>query len=137
MGEQGKNDDGFDFGRLKLVGITGGVWQIPSVEQAPQDALECWEVFEIENGERHLVGRSCRFQEGRATTAIVAFNPVSRTIRTQSGRLYELLGQRGPNGDARYVWGHWCEANSVRECRDVTAEYEQAIELARGAGASG
>ena len=62
--------------------------QAPNVSVQPKMMLTVWRLFEIE-GERFLVGVIPDQKTLRVTTPIQTVDPVSRTWRTQSGRLYE------------------------------------------------
>lgn len=119
-----------DLSTLKLIGITGGIWRVPSVAAQPVALLESWQVYELDNGERHLVGWCSTACEGRVTSAVQTFDAGRRQMRTRSGRLYELRGPSGSNGDAHYVWEGWCEANGVQGCRTVTEDVERELEAA-------
>ncbi|MHC1699309.1 MAG: hypothetical protein AB9919_14835 [Geobacteraceae bacterium] len=46
-------------------------------------------------------------REGRASTAIVSFDPKSRICVTRSGRRYHLFGPSGFDADGDYVWRIW------------------------------
>jgi hypothetical protein len=41
---------------LKFIGLKGGLWTVPGVNQEPVIRLECWKVFRVDNGDHHLVG---------------------------------------------------------------------------------
>lgn len=100
------------------------IWRTSPVSQTPVLKLVQWSVFQTETGERHFVGYNVTEGEGRVSSAIVEFNPETKQGRTSSGRIYQLAGEPGFNGDAAYTWGRWCEINRVSEQRDVTEEYE-------------
>lgn len=63
--------------------------QAPDVSVQPKMALTAWRLFEVEGRERFLVGVLPNQKTLRVTTQIQTVDPVSRTWRTQSGRLYE------------------------------------------------
>lgn len=127
MNDESNDQNGPDLGALMLLGITGGVWRIPPVGEQPRVHLSAWEVFEVPGGDHHLIGWSLDTAEGRATSAIAAFDPRARTVCTRSGRVYELVGRSGIHGDARYVWTHWCERNGVSSCHGVSEQYAEAL----------
>jgi len=110
--------------KSQFTNITGGIWRIPDTESQPHVVLRSWRVYELQNSDRHLVGYCDDTSEGRVTSRIVSTDPSSRTVTTQSGRIYMLAGPSGYNGDADYVWAGWCEVNSVVKVRDVTPEVE-------------
>ena len=99
------------------------IWKTSPVERTPVLGLAQWSVYQTETGERHFVGYNVTEGEGRVSSAIVDFNRETKQGRTSSGRIYQLVGDPGHNGDAIYTWGRWCEINRVSEQRDVTEEY--------------
>jgi hypothetical protein len=57
---------------------------------------------------------------GRVSSPIVAFDPVTMQGKTQSGRIYELIGRKGWSLNVEYVWKRWCEMYEVTSYTDVT-----------------
>jgi hypothetical protein len=94
---------------------------VASIEEQPSLTLTEWKVVEIDVGTRHFVGYNAEGREGRVSTAIVSFDPATGKGRTASGRVYQIEGRPGLNGDAVYVWDAWCLVNSVKSFVDVTA----------------
>ena len=123
--------------RLRLVAVTGGVWPVRPVEQQSHVVLRQWQVYELEDGARHLVGWSATQCEGRVSSAVVQFDPATRRCCMGSGRIYELRGESGWNGDAQYVWARWRELFKVRACREVTHDVAQAIAQAAASKGEG
>jgi hypothetical protein len=107
---------------LKRLVITGGVWATAPVDEQPELTLGCWSVRQLPNKERHFVGWCQENREGRVSSAIVEFDPQTKRGRTKSGRVYELSGRPGRDGDAEYVWERWLRINSESAWTDVTAE---------------
>lgn len=98
------------------------IYRPKSVSEVPTEYLEQWRVMELQNGERHLVGRPQSTCDGRVSSSIVKTE--GSNLTTQSGRLYQLTGPSGYNDDAQYVWEIWCRANGVAEsAKDVSDEY--------------
>lgn len=97
------------------------LWAIGSIEEEPQVDIVAWRIMQTEKGTRHFVGCDPRDRSGRVSSAIKEFDPVARTGRTRSGRVYRLRGDSGFNANAEYVWGHWCQFNHVATSEDVTA----------------
>lgn len=95
------------------------VWNVRSVEDEPEIILHRWVVFELPNGDRHFVGWC---GEGRVSSKIMEFDPITMRGVTRSSRVYQLMGPPGTNLDAMYVWGHWKRINGVTEAKDVSAE---------------
>ncbi|MDC8771784.1 hypothetical protein [Roseateles albus] len=110
---------------LQLL-VSGGVWRTASVSEAPQIVLESWTVRQLENGDRHFVGWNCTHHEGRASSKIVQFDPVTLRGVTRSGRVYELRGKPGHDRDAEHVWASWLRINGKPAWTDVTPETPEA-----------
>lgn len=89
------------------------VWNVLPINLAPEVELTDWAVFELENGDRHFAGYNITHSEGRASSLIVSFDKTNMTGITSSGRVYSLVGKPGIYGDGLYVWGRWCNINSV------------------------
>lgn len=100
------------------------IWRTSPVRDTPILELAQWSVFQTETGERHFVGYNVTEGEGRVSSAVVSYDPETKQGRTSSGRIYQLVGEPGFNGDAAYTWGRWCDVNCVSEIRNVTEEYE-------------
>ena len=103
------------------------IWKTTPVNQTPEIALENWRVFEVrslywDETTRHFMGYNLTEREGRVSSAIETFDPVTRQGITKSGRVYQLIGDPGYNRDAEYTWSRWCEINHIEDQRDVTAE---------------
>jgi len=100
------------------------IWSLRPVEEVPEDELSDWAIFELPNGDRHLVGWSRLDREGRATSVVLEFDTQRLRAITRSGRVYELRGRTGIGLDAEYVWRSWCHINDVdpAACRDVSRE---------------
>ncbi|WP_239648188.1 hypothetical protein [Burkholderia pseudomallei] len=72
------------------------------------------------DGSQHFVGIDMFDQSGRVSSPIVAFNAVSLQGVTQTGRIYELVGEPGVALQAEYVWKKWCELYEVKSYIDIT-----------------
>ena len=118
-----------DLEMLAAVAEANSIWRPRSVEQEPETRLTQWRVFKVkgldgDNVTTHFVGRAD--WEGRVCSPVQTYDPTTKRGVTRSGRVYELLGDSGHNGDAMYVWARWCNINDIVEVEDVTAEYENA-----------
>ena len=102
------------------------VWKVPLVTAEPTIRLSNWSIREVDGEALHLVGLNVTSREGRVTSAIEFLDLATRRARTQSGRLYELVGSPGFHSDAEYVFGVWCAGYSVKSSRDVTLELLEA-----------
>ena len=70
-------------------------------------------------------------REGRASSKIVEFDATTRGGRTRSGRIYQLRGPTGHDGDGAYTWGRWMELNAAVDCSDVSQEVQALIDAAQ------
>lgn len=98
------------------------IWQTKPVTEQPSITLERWRIMETERNERHFVGYNPADREGRVSSAIQSFDPVTRRGVTRSGRVYALAGPPGFDSDAGYVLGYWVQINRVTALHDVTAD---------------
>src|SRR5687767_11445644 len=97
------------------------VWTIAPVADQPEATLTDWQVMELPNGDRHLVGYAVEEREGRASSAVDTFDLAAMRAVTSSGRVYQLKGRPGWNKDAEYVWKRWLRINEAASFVDVTA----------------
>ena len=116
-----------NYEKLAEVAEALSIWRPRSVDQEPETRLTQWRVFKVKGipgeGETiHFVGRA--EWEGRVCSPVQTYDPTNKRGVTRSGRVYELLGPSGHNGDAMYVWSKWCTINNIEEVTDLTAEYE-------------
>ena len=109
--------------------LAASVWKVAPVEDAPEIVLSDWQVMQLENGSRHFVGRNLTDDEGRVSSSIVAFDPVTLRGRTLSGRVYQLRGRTGLDLDGQHVWGYWTRARGIAECVDVSYVLQAEIDL--------
>ena len=104
--------------------------KVESVAIYPTENIVNWSVREaiFYDGDisRHLVG-FVPGRTGRVTSAIQTFCPEKRTITTQSGRVYTLVGMPGCSDGGDYVWRCWSAGNAVVHDIDVTDEYAKQI----------
>jgi len=109
------------------------IWKPSSVQQEPKTRLTQWRVMEVTaefNGFKptiHLVGyiHYNSHGEGRVCSAVSMYDPKSKRAVTQSGRVYELVGSSGYNGDAMYTWDRWfANLGLSAVVKDITADYE-------------
>ncbi|MFM0078787.1 hypothetical protein P0D72_07835 [Paraburkholderia sediminicola] len=84
--------------------------------------LERWSIREADGGQRHFVGFSIIDCDGRVSTPIRSFDPVTRTGSTESGSTYQLVGRAGHDKDAEYVWTHAAKAWNIKAWKDVTQD---------------
>jgi hypothetical protein len=96
------------------------IYESAPVSEVPEVFLERWSIREKENGARHFVGFDVDRQHGRVSTEIVAFDSLTRTGVTSSGRRYHLLGPGGFDGDAEYVWSMVVRVRKIQQWTNVT-----------------
>lgn len=106
------------------------VWATASVENVPEIRLASWRVFESNLGERHLVGYNLTLREGRVTSQVTSFDAKQKRAVTESGRVYELVGQAGWNSDADYVWNVWKSHQADRTYTEITEDVQAEIAAA-------
>ena len=100
--------------------ISGGIWRTTPIDQTPEISLSNWRIYEVENGDRHFVGYNDTEHEGRVSSKIVSFDEATLRGVTRSGRVYQLVGDSGRDGDADYVWSAWRKINSIETFKDVS-----------------
>lgn len=107
---------------ITILQATGGIWETSPVTEVPEINLRSWRVIEIEDGTRHFIGYNETEGEGRVSSAIKTFDKKTMRGLTRSGRVYQLVGSAGFNGDAMYVWNRWKQINKVEVEKDVSEE---------------
>jgi len=108
------------------------IWSVDSVEVQPLIHISNWAIRAVtynpsENVTHHIVGYSEDAYEGRVSSAIIDFDLEKRTLTTQSGRKYILVGKAGYDGDSEHVWRSWKYANQVHSEVDVTDKYTEKL----------
>jgi len=106
--------------------IGSSVWKTPPPSEQLSLSLARWSVMETQTVDHHLVGYNLGDREGRVSTAIVEFDPVTSKATTRSGRIYHLVGKSGYDSDGSWVWENWSRANRLSG-KDVTEQYEKRI----------
>lgn len=84
--------------------------------------LERWSIREADSGQRHFVGYSILDCDGRVSTPIRSFDPITRTGSTASGSTYELVGRAGRDKDGEYVWTRAVKLWNYESWTDVTPD---------------
>lgn len=102
------------------------VWATQSVEHEPSIQFTRWcivRVLDKPGNPRfglHLCGRNDAGNEGRVSSRIMKIDQEKKVVRTRSGRIYELCGEPGNDGDAAYVLGVWLKAHDVKDFEFLT-----------------
>lgn len=104
------------------------VWTTIPVAHQPTLTLERWSIFELPDGDRHLVGWAVENREGRVSSEIEQFDVKKMCGVTSTGRVYRLKGNPGRNSDAEYTWNQWRRYNDVEAFADVSGEVWDAYE---------
>jgi hypothetical protein len=104
-----------------MVEVVMPIWSVACVDAEPELCISDWQILETQNGSRHFVGSDIRDYSGRVSTAIRKFDPSALRGVTSSGRVYQLVGQRGVSSNGRYIWERWCSVNGITSFTDVTA----------------
>lgn len=103
----------------------------PDVNAQPRMQLTNWRLLMDYEGARFLVGILPSQHTLRITTAIQAVDRVSRTWRTQSGRVYETPGPPTDDRKLREQMGRLARASGLGEgSRDVTDVVWRAMQRA-------
>ena len=97
------------------------VWTIASVEDEPEATLTSWQVLELPNGDRHLVGYAVEDREGRVSSSVQVFDSKSLCAVTSSGRVYRLKGRPGVDKQAQLVWRTWARINQTSQFTDISS----------------
>jgi len=97
------------------------IWRVASVSDEPQTSLTQWRIFLVDGKDMHFVGYTG--YEGRVCSAVQTFDPTTCKGVTESGRIYELVGPPGFNGDAMYVWNRWLNIYGNPTVEDITDTY--------------
>lgn len=108
--------------------VSGGIWKASAIEQTPSISLRNWRIYEVsselwEKRTRHFSGYNITEYEGRASTCITEFDQKKMIGRTESGRIYQLVGPPGNHSDGDYVWNWFASRNKLHEIKDVSGEY--------------
>ena len=127
--------------QLQMPGViemiqTSSIWTVASVKDVPEIHLADWQVMQLPNGSRHLVGCNMTSMIGRVSSSIVAFDSLTRRAESASGRVYQLQGRTGSDGDGQYVWRFWCSARDIATFDDVSAQVQAEIDAVQASAPS-
>ncbi len=107
-----------------------------SKEETPKNSgpisLLQWRVMEVVTPSgarsRHVWGHNIANSQGRASTAIVAFDSATMTATTASGSLYILMDQPGDSPSGKAAWEKWRSERKIISESDVSSEYLKTLE---------
>lgn len=88
------------------------IWHPASIDEEPVSYLHQWFIFETPEKDRHFCGYC---GEGRVSSKIVEFDENKMQGKTQSGRVYQLVGPKGVTSDSIYVFDKWLRINNLKE----------------------
>jgi hypothetical protein len=94
--------------------VVMALWNVASVPDQPQIRLSNWTIKHCKEGD-FFVGTNTAEGTGRVSTKIVMFDQHNRRGRTESGRVYELIGSPGYSNDGEYVWNTYKVINRLTE----------------------
>lgn len=100
--------------------LQSSVWIATPITQTPSIELSCWSVWAI-GGKYYFVGYNETEGEGRVSSAIRGFDPKTLRGVTDSGRIYQLLGEPGHDPDGMYIWQIMLQSSRISAAEDVTA----------------
>lgn len=95
---------------------------VASVDVEPRVKLSWWRAVKLPDGSIHLCGSTGFVTGGRVSSAVQSFDYGAATATTQSGRVYELVGPPGVDGDAYYTLNHWVLFHGITEWTEVSEE---------------
>lgn len=111
------------------------IWSQPPVAIEPEKWLASWQIYKaisskypMSNFGYHFVGFDVRVRHGAVSSKVEQFDPVKMQGITQSGRIYQLLGEPEVDPDAQYTLGGWSKQNQV-VLQDATKEFIQHYQI--------
>jgi len=102
------------------------VWGTRSVSEEPTILFVRWRIFRVldkSDNPRfglHLCGYNVAGHEGRVSSRIMQIDHDRMTVKTRSGRIYELQGDFGGDADANYVLGFWLKMHNIADFELLT-----------------
>jgi hypothetical protein len=116
--------------RLKRVPT---IHRVKPVSEVLIVRLSRWQVVELPSGSRHAYGWNSEAHEGRASTMLAEFHPTTASLRSASGRYYQLVGPPGKDPDGEYVFKAWLFAHGLapEAVESVSDEIWNAIQASR------
>jgi hypothetical protein len=106
--------------------IRNSLWRATPITQTPSIALSRWSIWET-GGQLYFVGYNETEREGRVSSAIREFDIATMRGRTDSGRIYQLIGEFGHDPDGIYVWSIMLANSKIADARDVTNDVVSSV----------
>lgn len=111
------------------------IWSQPPVAIEPEKWLASWQVYKaisskypMSNFGYHFVGFDVHGKHGAVSSKLEQFDPLRMRGITQSGRIYQLLGEPGVDPDAQYTLDGWGKQNQV-VMQEATKEFIQHYQI--------
>jgi len=111
------------------------IWSQPPVAIEPEKWLTRWQIYKaisskypMSNFGYHFVGFDESGRHGAVSSKLEQFDPHKMRGISQSGRVYQLLGEPGVDPDAQYTLEGWSQRNQV-VMQDATKEFIQYYQI--------
>lgn len=88
------------------------VCRVAGIAHKPVVTLRNWQIKETVEG-KFFAGEDNG--AGRVSTVIVDFDEKTKSGRTLSGRVYELVGDSGSSSQVEYLWGCYKQINRLTD----------------------
>lgn len=132
-----KTDELKNFVESHVTRLTDApnIWSQPPVAIEPEKWLASWQIYKaisskypMSNFGYHIVGFDVRGRHGAVSSKLEQFDPLKMRGITQSGRIYQLLGEPGVDPDAQYTLEGWSKQNQV-VMQEATEEFIQHFQI--------
>ena len=107
------------------------IWKPTDVTQEPHVRMHSWQVYLVKGklSTDPVCQDTIHFNgyigyEGRVSSPVLQYDAKTHRGVTASGRIYELVGASGYNGDAQYVWNRWLGMMGNPESITVSENYK-------------
>lgn len=91
-----------------------GVHRVAGIAHKPVVILCNWQIKETVEG-KFFLGEETHNGAGRVSTVIVDFDEKTKSGRTLSGRVYELVGDSGSSSKVEYLWDCYKQINRLTD----------------------
>jgi hypothetical protein len=97
-------------------------WRVPGPEVEPELTIRRWQVIEIFNGRRCVIGHCVERDEARISVALEGIDFLQLQVKTKSGRIYRLEGPPSHDPEAEALWLRVVEARKIESWKYVTEQ---------------
>ncbi|HET7552358.1 MAG TPA: hypothetical protein VFK04_13800 [Gemmatimonadaceae bacterium] len=101
-----RSETGHSLDDVPVEVAAGGVWAARPISDQPGLRLARWQIYAVQQI-FVFVGYNLDDREGRVSSAIQSLDVTARRGVTESGRVYELVGEPGRDGDGEWVFSVW------------------------------